>query len=1199
MVTPKKFVLFALITLAALEGCRQPEPESEPDTLFVLHSSSATGVDFNNEVTENDSVNPIDLEFLYNGGGVAAADFNNDGKTDLYFTAGMVSNKLYLNKGEFKFEDVTSAAHVTGEGRWANGVAVVDINNDGWSDMYISNSILSDYNQRKNLLYVNQGLNKEGIPVFKEMASEYGLADTSYSVQAAFFDYDRDGDLDMYLLTTKLAKRNAPRFFNNNNGDTSRADIDKLFRNDWNESLHHPVFTNVSDAAGIKQPGFGLGLAIADINKDGWKDIYVTNDFFGNDLLYMNNKNGTFSEKVGKMLKHTSQNAMGNDIADINNDGLADIIAVDMNPEDNYRKKKNMNGSNYNIYQNMMIGGYSIQYVRNTLQLNMGAVPYENDSVGDPVFGDVSFFSGVAETDWSWNPSLVDMDNDGLRDIIITNGYPRDVTDHDFAAFRGKMKSSASKEELIDKMPKIKISNYAYKNMGDLHFSNVTKNWGFSELSFSNGAVYADLDNDGDLDYVINNINQKAFVYENKLYTKGVMAKENFLDIKYKGPPDNIQGLGTVTEIFYHSGERQVHENFPCRGYLSSVETGAHFGLGPVKFIDSIVITWPDDKQQVMRNTLADQRLVVDYRNSAPALRQRSAIELTDVKDITKSSGINYVHRELDYIDFNEQRLLPHKLSQYGPGLAAGDINGDGLDDIFIGGTRKWQGKFFIQQKDGKFKIQELPQHNGGDIMKPENMGILFFDADNDGDLDIYFANGSNEFALNDKNLADIFLVNDGGGKMHWDSTAIPYNLGSKSCVKAADFDGDGDLDLFIGGRLKPEHYPEPAGSFIYRNDSKNGAVKFTDVTHEVAPELEKIGMVCDALWTDIDNNGSMDLMLSGEWMPVTVFKNNQGKFVNATTSSGLADKIGWWNSLAAGDFDNDGDIDYIAGNLGLNSFIRGSEKYPVSIYARDFDKNNVVDIVPTLFLPGEDGKLAEFPLHTRDDLVEQLPGLKKNFLTYKEFGRAGIRNILTGQMDSAFTLRANYFQSACLINDGHGKFTVKAMPVPFQLSPIYGMVVEDFNGDGFLDVAATGNDYGNEPTNGRYDALNGVLAYGDGKGGFNPEKMLSSGFCISGDGKALIKLRGANGQLLLAGTQNRGPLKIFSATAKGKMVPLKKDDRYIVITLKNGQKRKEEVYWGNSYLSQSSSFYFVSNAIASFDIFNSSGKSRKQIRTH
>jgi hypothetical protein len=1157
-------------------------------SLFSRLKSSETGITFNNVVTENDSINPIDLEFLYNGGGVAAADFNNDGRCDLYFTASMTSNKLYLNQGDFRFRDVTEAAGVTGNGRWANAVSVVDINNDGLMDMYVTNTINKAGTKRANFLYVNQGAGSDGLPKFRDMAAEYNLADTSYSVHAAFFDYDQDGDLDMYLLTTKLAQRESSRF-SDNNRDTVHLDHDKLLRNDWNQQLNHPVFTDVSASAGIGHAGYGLGLAVADINKDGWKDIYVTNDFFGSDHLYISNRNGTFTDKITQCLKHTSQNAMGNDMADINNDGLADIVAVDMNPEDNFRKKKNMNGNNYNLYQNMVIGGFSIQYVKNTLQLNMGPQVHEGDSLGDPVFSDISFFSGVAETDWSWNPSLADFDNDGLRDLIVTNGYPRDVTDHDFAAFRGEMGDVATKEQLIELMPQIKIANYAFKNKNGLKFENVTASWGMNDPSFSNGAVYADLDNDGDLDYVINNINDEAFVYRNDLNTPKQVRKK-FLRVSFEGPQQNVNGLGAFVEIF-GKGTYQIYENFPYRGYLSSVESKAHFGTDTLSVLDSVKVVWPDGRQQVVRGVATNQELKLSYKNataaSAPTLGATTLFT-----DITKQSGIDYIHRETDFIDFNQQRLLPHKLSQYGPGMSAGDLDGDGADDLYVGGTSEYPGKFLFQTSDGKFEVAPLPKMEGKDVRYPEDMGILFFDADNDSDLDIYFASGSNESPANSKNYADRFLRNDGGRKFSWDSAALPANYASKSCVKAEDFDKDGDLDLFIGVRVVPQKYPEPATSYIYRNDSKNGEIRFTDVTMQIAPALQNIGLVCDALWTDVDGDNWKDLMIVGEWMPVTVLKNNNGKLSNITESTGVQNKIGWWNSLSGGDFDNDGDIDYVAGNLGTNSYFRGNEQYPVSLYAGDFDKNKGYDIIPTIFLPDQNGKMKEYSAHTRDDVVEQLPSLKKKFLTYKDFANADFNTMFTEQERKAVIVkRANFFESVLIRNNGGGKFEFVSLPFEAQIAPVYGMVSDDFNADGNLDVLIVGNDFGNEVGSGRYDALNGLMLAGNGKGAFKSLRTNESGFFVPGDGKALLKLKSGSGEYMVAASENRGPVKLFKSKAAGRTQPLPSGAYQIMYTLSDGRKRMEEVYLGHSFLSQSSPFISFNKSIAKIEITDRNGR--------
>ncbi|MCY7422713.1 MAG: VCBS repeat-containing protein [Chitinophagaceae bacterium] len=1147
-----------------------------------------TNIHFNNQITESDSINPLDMEFLYNGGGVAVGDFNKDGLPDLYFTASQVSNKMYLNKGKLAFEEITEKAGVTGEGRWSNAASVVDINNDGWPDIYVCATINKDPSKRANLLYINQGPDKSGVPQFKEMAAAYNLADTGFSVHAAFFDYDRDGDLDMYLVTTTLAQRNSTRF--DGGGDDNRIALsDKLYRNEDSDSLGHPWFTNVSLQAGIADEGYGLGIAIADINKDGWKDIYVTNDFYGSDLLYINNRDGTFSDKARVCFKHTAQNAMGNDIADINNDGLADIISVDMNPEDNYRKKKNMNGMNYFIHEQLAQNGVQ-QYVRNTLQLNNGLVAYDTSKQLLPSFSDISFYAGVAETDWSWNPSLADFDNDGFKDLLITNGYPRDVTDHDFAAYRSKAFKTASKKELMDQIPQIKISNYAFRNTGQLQFENVTNAWGLNLESFSNGAVYADLDNDGDLDYVINNINEKAFVYENNSHN---LNKNNYLNIRFNGSSKNINGIGAIADIYYNQGLMQTFENSPYRGYLSTVDNYIHFGVGAEQQIDSVVITWPDGKKERLMNVPVNQTLAVSYKNALvqPAGEQQAYNTL--FTNTTIESGIDYRHQEFDYIDFNTQKLLPHKFSQFGPSIAAGDLNGDGLDDLFIGASASNTATILYQQTNRKFIEKALTSFTGTDIRRPEMMGVLLFDADGDGDLDIYACSGSNEFAPGTKNYQDQFYISTGKGNFLHDTLAIPKNLSSKSCIKAADYDNDGDLDLFIGGRLNPTRYPEPVSSYIYRNDTKDGKIKFTDVTDEVAPVLKNIGLVCDVVWTDFDNDGQQDLLIAGEWMPLTFLKNDHGKFTNNTAATGLQNKTGWWTSIVSGDFDNDGDMDYVAGNVGLNSFFKASEKEPVSIYAADFEGDQAYDAIPALYLPDQDGNRKEFPAHVRDDMVKQMISTRRKFQNYKSYAVADMKALLPPEeMQKALVLKANYLASAYIQNNGNNQFELKPLPLQTQLAPLNGMVAEDVNGDGSLDLVINGNDYGNEVVNGQYDAMNGLVLLGNGKGDFEPMSIQQSGYFVPGDAKGLATLAVGN-RMAVAATQNRKKLQLFTLKEAGKMIRYTTGDVSAILHLTNGKQRKLEITYGTSFLSQSSRFTLLNNMIDHIDILNRKGEKR------
>jgi hypothetical protein len=1190
MKTRNTLSLFFIVV--CLASCHNKE------TLFRVTSSKHTGIHFANTIVENDSVNPIDLTNIYNGGGIGVGDFNNDGLEDLYFTGNQVANRLYINKGNLRFEEVTDAANVSGEGKWCRGASVVDINNDGLPDIYVSASILPNPEKRKNILYVNQGADKNGIPHFEDMASEYGLDDTTHTTMAAFFDYDNDGDLDVYLVVNQIIKGNNPSVFRPIIKDGSFPSTGRLYRNDWDSALGHPAFTNVTKQAGVTIEGYGHGVNISDINRDGWQDIFVTNDFNSSDLLYINNHDGTFTNKAASYFKHTSANGMGQDVIDMNNDGLSDVVELDMNPEDNYRKKTMLGVANYHTYQNSDYFGYQYQYVRNTLQLNQGPGLKQNDSIGDPIFSDVSFFAGMAETDWSWTPLVTDFDNDGYRDIVVTNGFPRDVTDHDFIAFRRESSTIASEDFILSQIPQVKIHNYAFRNKGDVTFEDVTDGWGLTTPSFSNGSVYADLDNDGDMDMIVNNINDEAFVYENTINSKNKIDA-NYLKIKFKGDKNNLNGLGAWAEIYYDKGQKQFYENTPYRGYLSSIEAGAFFGLGKVATVDSVIIRWPGDKKQVIKNVQANQTLAVDIKNADLPDSWNIDPTVRDAlfADVTIPSRINYVHKEKDFIDFDRERLLPHKMSQYGPGLAAADIDGNGLDDICIGGSTDSSGKFLLQQKDGKFVVKNFPVFNSKDPKTPEDMGLLLFDADNDGDVDLYCASGSDEFPANANRYQDRFFINDGKGNFSLDSLALPVNYTSKSCVKAVDFDNDGDLDLFIGGRCLPGKYPMPVSSFIYRNDSKEGKIKFTDVTADVAKDLQNIGMVCDAIWTDFDNDGWTDLVVAGEWMPVTFFRNDHGKFLNITAQSGIGDQIGWWNSIAGGDFDNDGDIDYIVGNLGKNSFFRASDEYPVSVYAKDFDNNGSTDAILTVFLKdkNKDAVRKEYTALNRDDIVSQLPGVRKNFLTYKEFASADVHQIFPDeQVKGALVIHANNFKSCYLKNNGKGKFELIPLPDPAQMAPLNGVVVDDFNGDGNLDVALNGNDFGNAVFDGRYDAMNGLLLLGDGKGDFTSQTILQSGVFIPGDGKALIELRGPGNAYLLAASQNRGPLKLFKRNnATQKVIPLQQTDRTVSITLTNGKKRREELYFGNSFLSQSGRFLSVDKNVTSVEVQDSKGKTR------
>ena len=1163
-------------------------------TLFEKISSSHSGIHFNNNIVESDSVNPMDVVNVYNGGGVGIGDFNNDGLPDIYFAGNMVPCRLYLNKGDFAFDDITDKAGVGGLGRWARSVSVIDINNDGLMDIYVCNTVYKDSLRRRNILYVNQGPDKDGIPHFKDMAAEYGLDIHLQSTMGTFFDYDNDGDLDMYLTVNEASNGDNPSTFlrRNQNSAPSRG---RLFRNDWDSSLRHPVFHDVSAIAGILFEGFGHAATICDINNDGWNDIYVSDDFFSNNILYINNHDGTFTNRIKDYFKHTSLNSMGQDVVDINNDGLPDVVELDMNPQDNYRKKMMSASATYFTIQNFEAFGYEYQYVRNTLQVNQGPRVGENDSIGVPAFSEIGFMSGISQTDWSWSPLVADLDNDGYRDMIVTNGFPKDVSDRDFISYRDQNKGRVGMKALLDQIPEVKLHNYGFRNNGDLTFSDETAGWGLEQPTFSNGIAYADFDNDGAIDMVINNIKDEALLYRNTVRDKD-KTTAHFLQIKYKGGGKNINGLGAIATIYYDHGKLQVYDNNPYRGYLSSMQGITHFGLGGVSVIDSVVIKWPNGKQQTLTNVKADQVLTVDLSDAKrPYTMEKPGIATHALfREVTDAAGINYRDYHHDFIDFNIQPLLPHKLSEYSPALAAGDIDGNGSDDLIIGGEGEYPSQVFLQQPDGKFRERDLLPGAGSELTNSKDEGMLLFDANGDGKPDLYVASGGYALSPGNKGYQDRLYINDGKGNFKKDTAALPVNYTSKFCVRAMDYNHDGKMDLFVSGRVDPWNYPRPVSSFIYRNDSEKGHAKFTDVTAEVAPDLQHIGMICDALSTDFDGDGAMDLILVGEWMPVTFLKLVNGKFVNVTAATGVGGQSGWWNSIAAGDFRHTGRMDYIVGNVGLNSLYQASDMYPVYITAKEFDKGGRFIGIPSLYLPDQKGEKKEFPALGRDEIARQLPSIKKRFATYKPFAEAAMEDVLTPQQrEGALRLKANMLQSCYLRNDGGGKFTLIPLPKAAQVSVINGMVTDDFDGDGNLDVLINGNDFGTEVGIGRYDAFNGLLLKGDGAGGFTPLSILQSGIYIPGNGKALVKLRGTSGNYLVAGSQNKEALKLYALKGRDGSIPIGPDEVSAVIRFRDGKLRKEEFYYGDSFLSQSARFLAVDTNMVSVNIRDSKGGQR------
>ncbi|MCL6261034.1 FG-GAP-like repeat-containing protein [Aquiflexum sp. TKW24L] len=1143
----KSYYYLGAFLLLSIASCTKKE-----DTLFNLLSMKDTGIDFNNLIVESDSFNILTDEYIFNGGGVAVGDFNNDGLPDLFFTGNQVANKLYLNEGKLKFKDVSTVSGIEAKDRWSTGVTVVDINGDGLLDVYVCAAMFKENEKRANMLFVNQGLNKDGIPTFIESAAQYGIAGTDNSMMATFFDYNNDGLLDLYVLNNEQSK-SIPSNYREKIADGSAINNDRLYRNNGNGT-----FTDVTIEAGITIEGFGLGLAVADLNGDGWSDLYISNDYTTNDILYINNQDGTFSNQSKTFLRHQSMFSMGSDISDYNNDGFPDIVTLDMLGETNFRKKTTISKNSYQTYISNEQWGYEYQHVRNMLHVGNGPnIP----------FSEIGFMAGMYQTDWSWSPLFVDMDNDGNRDLLITNGFPRDITDKDFANYRADVGGVASIRQLLDSIPIIKIPNYSYRNQGDWTFENVGHTWGLNKSSFSNGAAYVDLDQDGDLDYVVNNINDPAFVFENTLNTRD--SKPNYFRVKLQGSKNNSFGIGAKVVLRFGQDKFQYHEQQLSRGYLSAVEDIVHFGLDTINEISSLEILWPDGRYEKTDHLHANQVIELKHANASPKpgdlqfpLGPKTVTPL--VEEISGHLGINFIHQEMDKIDYNVQRTLPHKLTQFGPSLAVGDLNGDGLEDFIIGSASGYSPVVNLQQSDGTFSSKEM---FATDIEKSfEEMGMLLFDLDNDGDLDLYLVSGSSEFLPDAAEYQDRIYINDGKGNFAEQKESIPAFKSSGTVVRAADFDGDGFVELFVGGRTPIAQYPLPDQSLILKNNQG----RLEDVTDIVAPGLRRIGMVTDALWTDVDGDGRPDLMVAGELMPITVFLN-KGSKLQKMTDSGLENHLGWWNSLVAGDFDGDGDIDYVVGNMGANNYYHPTMDRPVKIYAKDFDNNKSIDPVTITYFKDNENKYIPVPAHYWDDLYGQSTLFRRKFERYKQYARITEADLFTAEeLEGVTILQGNYDRSSYIENLGNGKFKIHELPLMAQIAPVNGMAVDDINGDGNLDVLLVGNDYGNEVFSGRYDSMTGLVLLGDGKGGFEAVRSLESGFLVPGDAKSMAVLTMADGKNIYLSTQNRSTMKVHAPlkASPGKVFKVPAGIHTLVLELENGKTRKIEVFNRSGFLS-------------------------------
>jgi len=1102
------FLIFLALTLIVFTSCREEE-----DSRFQLIDDDKTGIQFSNDLENTASFNILNYLYFYDGGGVSIGDINNDGLPDIYFTANTLQNRLYLNKGNFEFEDITSKAGVTGSADWTTGTTMVDINGDGLLDIYVS-AVNYLNKSGRNQLFINNG-----DTTFTEQAAEYGLDFQGYSKQASFFDYDNDGDLDLYLLNHSVHSNES--FANASRRNVYSDDAgDKLFRNDEGQ------FVDVTQEAGIYSSiiGYGLAATVSDINKDGCQDIYVSNDFHENDYLYMNNCDGTFREVIESSTGHTSRASMGTDIADFNNDGLADIFVLDMLPYKEEIRKSAVSSEPNNAYEAQRRFGYHPQLIRNTLQLNLGV-----DEEDNPLFSEIAQLAGVDATDWSWSALFFDMNNNGKKDLFVSNGIYRRPNDMDYLlSIRSEQAQQAMQGEMsdtalayIENMPKVKIPNFGFINEGGYSFRQ-DEQVGFRQPSFSNGAAYGDLDNDGDLDLVVNNVNMKASIYRNMTRER---EERNYLKVRLHGVGQNTFGIGAKVTV--HAGDAlQYYEMMPTRGFLSSVEPIILAGLDSVATIDSVSVTWPNQSRQVMTDISVNQTL---------ELYQKEASKDYDMVNQKVSEGLfnrlsddmkpSYSHEENSFNDYNFQSLMPHKLSSQGPAIAVGDVNGDGLDDFYVGGAKYRPGALFIQDDLGSFSKSNSPVFEQDQSY--EDVDAIFFDANNDGAPDLYVVSGGSEDAPQSNGYGDRLYVNDGEGRFARVADALPPLRDNGSVATAADYDGDGDMDLFIGNRSVPGNYGISPNSHILENDG-NG--RFSEVTDQVSEDLKETGMVTDATWQDVNGDGTPDLIVVGEWMPITIYLNKEGKLQKQTEAFGLADTHGWWNTVVADDFDKDGDMDFMAGNIGLNTDYKASYQEPLKLYLKDFNGDGQVD--PIITYMQED---KEYPVATRDDLLSHFHFLRSRYPGYGSFAGQTIRQIFGDRLNEGVEMKkATLFSSVFLENEGNGTFTIHNLPQEIQFAPVFAIATGDFDDDWVTDALLGGNFFDVKPSmGGRYDASYGWFLKGNGDGNFRVSNPLQSGFVVDGEIRDIQLLNTVDNRVLISVARNNDDLLLFEALKK------------------------------------------------------------------